>query len=136
MGPLGFEPWTNGSRLPSLRQRGRTVEFGNRLGRRRRGHFAKQLCDSFLAEGRSQRLLLLFPNLSQRTGRFGKLEFHLLRLRRPNELHCEPVWGNEFCGPHVGRVPGSGQPTRCCQWRFAGRLHQSDPVRDRGELEL
>ena len=79
--------------------------------RRRRRHFAGQVCDSLLADGRGRRLLQLFQNLSQRPGRFGKREFHFLRLCRPNYLHCQRVWRNQFCGAHVGGLPGSGQST-------------------------
>ena len=101
------------SRRDGLRhqQRGRSLEFGNCLGRRWRRHFAGQVCDSFLADDRGQRLLRMFQNLSQRPGRFGQREFYLLRLCRPNYLHRQRVWRNQFCGAHVGRLPGSGQST-------------------------
>ena len=84
-------------------QRGRRLEFGNRLGRQRRRHFAGQVCDSLLADGHGRRLLQLFQDLSQRSGRFGKCEFYFLRLCRPNYLHCQlnmvvPVLRRP-CGP-------------------------------------
>jgi subtilase family serine protease len=51
-----------------------------------------QVCDSLLADDDSQRLLQLLQQLSQRPGRFGQCEFHLLCLRRPNHLHGKPLW--------------------------------------------
>ena len=88
---------------------GRSLEFRDRLGRRRRRHFAGPLCDSLLADDRGQRLLSMLQNLSQRPGRFGERELYLLRLCRPNRLHGKRVWRDQFCGAHVGRLPGSGQ---------------------------
>ena len=56
-------------------------------------------------------------DLSERPGRLGKLELHLLRLRRPNRLHGQRIRRNQFCRAHVGRLSGSGQST--------GRRHGS-----------
>ncbi len=81
-------------------------------------------------------LLELFQNLSQRPGRFGEREFHLLRLRRPNHLHGQRIWRNQFCRADVGRLPGSGQSAGGCQHRQPGRLHQSDHLSDRLGLQL
>ena len=73
----------------------------------RRRHFAGQVCDSFVADGRGQRLRKLLAELSQRPGRFSQREFHLLRLRRPDHLHRERVWRNQLsrhrCGPAIWR---------------------------------
>ena len=57
----------------------------------------------------------LLQDLSQRPGCFGKRELHLLRVRRPNHLHGQRIWRDQFCGADVGRLPGSGQSTGDCR---------------------
>ena len=94
-------------------QRGRPMEFGNRLGRRWRRDFPGSHCDSLLAAapGRDQLDQQGIHDLSERPGRLGKREFYLLRLCRPNHLHGQRIWRDQFCRAHVGRLPGSGQST-------------------------
>ena len=106
-------------------QRGRPLEFGNRLGRRWRRDFPGPHSDSLLAKavGRDQLEQRGIHGLSERPRRLGKREFYLLRLCRPNHVYGERIWRNQFCGAHVGWLHGSGQSTGRCQRRFGGWLH-------------
>ena len=46
------------------------------------------------------------------------------------------VWRNQFCGAHVGWLPGSGQSAGGRQRQSHGWLHQSNPLYDWCGLEL
>jgi hypothetical protein len=61
-------------------------------------HFAIPSWQTAAANGCSSML----QDLSQRPGRFGKREFYLLRLCRPNYLHCQRIWWDQFCGAPCG----------------------------------
>ena len=52
--------------------------------------------------------------VSQRPGRSGKRQLYFLRVRRSNHLHGQRIWRDQFCGAHVGRLPGPGKSTGGC----------------------
>jgi hypothetical protein len=61
------------------------------------------------ALGRDQLQQQGFDDPSQRPGRVGKRELHLLCLRRPNHLHGKRVWRHQLRRAHVGRLHRPGQ---------------------------
>ena len=101
----------------------RPVEVGDRVGRLRRRHLARQDRDPLLAEAlrRDQLQQQGLDHLSQRPGRLGQRELHLLHLRRPDDLPRQRVRRHQLRRAHVGRLHRAGQPA-------AGRTTASRPI--------
>ena len=109
---------------------GGAVEVRNRVGRQRRRHLPGQDRDSVVAvAGRRHQLQQQrFDHTSQRSGRFGERELHVLRLRRPDDLHGQLVRRHQLCGAHVGGLHRAREPAVGGQWLRADRFHQPVPV--------
>lgn len=109
---------------------GWAVEFRVSLGGWRRRNFAGWDCATFMAGCDSKQLLNLLEDLPECAGCFRKCEFYLLRVRRPDDVHSEPVRRNQLCRADVGRLPGIGESAGGVQHRQTTGLYQSEPLYD------
>jgi hypothetical protein len=65
----------------------------------------------------------LLEDLSQRTGRIGEREFHILRVRRSKRMHSQLLRRNQFRGAHVGGVPSAGESAIGGEWQQDRGFH-------------
>lgn len=110
--------------------------LGNCLGRRRRRRFARSFCHSFLANNRGRRMFELLEDPAQRSRCLSQRELHVLRLRRPDDLHRERIRRHQLCRAHVGRLSGPSQSAVSRQWEQDAWVHQSKSLFDWRSFEL
>ena len=98
---------------PGHRRRGCRMGSRKPPGRQRRRHLPGQHRDPLVAAAlrRDQLEQQGFDDLTQRPGRIGQRELHLLHLRRPDRLPGQRVRRHQLRRSHVGRLHCAGQST-------------------------